>query len=87
MNWMRCQCPCTDGRDARASVVLPTPGTSSSRRWPSAKQAGQAERDDLGLALQEAVYRACDALDRGLKLAAALSVIGLMQVRGAPRRR
>ena len=38
MNWMRCQVPPIERAIALASEVLPTPGTSSIRRWPSAKR-------------------------------------------------
>ena len=36
VNWIRFQVRATDAAIARASDVLPTPGTSSIRRWPSA---------------------------------------------------
>src|SRR3954454_946945 len=36
VHWMRANCSSMDRASARASVVLPTPGRSSSRMWPSA---------------------------------------------------
>ena len=38
MNWMRRHVPPTERAIAFASDVLPTPGTSSMRRWPSANR-------------------------------------------------
>ena len=38
VNWMRWQLPPIDAAIALASDVLPTPGTSSIRRWPSARR-------------------------------------------------
>ncbi len=38
VNWMRLQVPPIDAAIALASDVLPTPGTSSMRRWPSARR-------------------------------------------------
>lgn len=37
VNWMRVVVPPTRRASARARVVLPTPGTSSRRRWPPAR--------------------------------------------------
>lgn len=36
VNWMRAEAPWIARASARASVVLPMPGTSSSSRWPPA---------------------------------------------------
>ena len=44
MNWMRCQVPSIERAIALASDVLPTPGTSSMRRWPSASRHTSARR-------------------------------------------
>src|SRR6266487_1077210 len=49
VNWMRRHWPCTDAAIARARVVLPTPGTSSSRMCPSARSAVSASRTTCGL--------------------------------------
>ncbi len=42
VNWMRRNSPPSERASARASVVLPTPGTSSSRRCPSQSSATSA---------------------------------------------
>ena len=42
MNWMRWQVPPIERAIALASDVLPTPGTSSMRRWPSASRQTSA---------------------------------------------
>ena len=42
VNWTRFHVPDTDSAMARARLVLPTPGTSSSRRWPSDTRATRA---------------------------------------------
>jgi len=39
VNWMRLVSSPRAREKARAMVVLPTPGTSSSRTWPSASRA------------------------------------------------
>src|SRR6185436_8927157 len=49
VNWMRRHCPRTDAARARARVVLPTPGTSSSRTCPWANSAVRASRTTSGL--------------------------------------
>ena len=49
MNWMRRKVPPTARASARASVVLPTPGTSSMSRWPRAASAATARRTTSGL--------------------------------------
>ena len=48
VNWMRVFVPCTDWASARASEVLPVPGTSSSSTWPSLSIARQDEFDRRG---------------------------------------
>ena len=50
MNWIRANEQSSDFASARASIVLPVPGRSSSRRWPAGDQAGQRETDDVPLA-------------------------------------
>ena len=42
VNWTRFHVPDTDSAIARARLVLPTPGTSSSRMWPSETRATRA---------------------------------------------
>src|SRR5262249_39873386 len=42
VNWMRCSRPSMDAARARASMVLPTPGTSSMSRCPSANRQVRA---------------------------------------------
>ena len=49
MNWMRWKVPPIERASARASVVLPTPGTSSISRWPRASSATTAWRMAPGL--------------------------------------
>ncbi len=49
VNWMRRHWPFTVAAIARASVVLPTPGTSSSSTCPWAKSAVSASRTTCGL--------------------------------------
>jgi len=44
VNWMRRTLQSTDRARALASIVLPTPGTSSMRRWPSASSTVSATR-------------------------------------------
>ena len=53
MNWMRCIEPSIDWAIALASEVLPTPGTSSISRWPSASRQTSAHPHDVGLAADE----------------------------------
>ena len=49
VNWMRRHSPFTVAAMARARVVLPTPGTSSSSTCPWAKSAVSASRTTCGL--------------------------------------
>ena len=49
MNWIRWNVPPIDVAKARASVVFPTPGTSSMSRWPRAMSAMTAWRIAVGL--------------------------------------
>jgi len=42
VNWMRLTVQSTDFANARASIVLPTPGTSSMSRCPSASSTVSA---------------------------------------------
>ena len=44
MNWMRRTEQSIDRASALASLVLPTPGTSSMSRWPSASSTARASR-------------------------------------------
>ena len=44
MNWMRRNVQPMDREMALASIVLPTPGTSSMRMWPSHRSATIASR-------------------------------------------
>ena len=44
VNWMRRTEQSMERARALASIVLPTPGTSSIRRWPSASRAMRARR-------------------------------------------
>src|SRR6478609_6606543 len=48
VNWMRRTVASTDAASARASMVLPTPGTSSMSRWPSASRQTSALRTASG---------------------------------------
>ncbi len=49
MNWIRCQLASMEPARARASDVLPTPGTSSTSTWPSASMAMTASDTASGL--------------------------------------
>ena len=49
VNWMRWKPPPIDRASAAASVVLPTPGTSSMSRWPRAMSPTTASRTASGL--------------------------------------
>ena len=49
VNWMRLTVQSMDRASALASEVLPTPGTSSTRRWPSASRVTRAMRTTSGL--------------------------------------
>ncbi len=49
VNWMRRTVQSTERASALASMVLPTPGTSSSSRWPSASSTVSAIRTASGL--------------------------------------
>ena len=50
VNWMRLTVQSTDRASALASMVLPTPGTSSMSRCPSASSTVRRCRDRLALA-------------------------------------
>ena len=52
-----------DAASALARLVLPTPGTSSISRWPSATRHDERELDHLGLALDDALDVASDPLE------------------------
>ena len=49
MNWMRLTVQSMERASALASDVLPTPGTSSTSRWPSASSVTSAMRTTSGL--------------------------------------
>ncbi len=49
MNWIRRTVQSIERASDLASMVLPTPGTSSSRRWPSASNTVTARRTTSGL--------------------------------------
>ena len=49
MNWMRRTEQSIDRASALASIVLPTPGTSSISRWPSASSTVRASSTTSGL--------------------------------------
>jgi hypothetical protein len=51
VHWMRFALACIDCASARASIVLPVPGTSSKRRWPSQIIATRARRMTSSLPL------------------------------------
>ena len=44
VNWIRCHCRSSEVASALARLVLPTPGTSSMRRCPSATRHTRASR-------------------------------------------
>ena len=49
VNWMRRTEQSSERASALASIVLPTPGTSSMSRWPSASSTVSASRTTSGL--------------------------------------
>ncbi len=49
VNWMRCIVQSMLRARALASMVLPTPGTSSMSRWPSARRVTRDSRTASGL--------------------------------------
>ena len=49
VNWMRRTVQSMERASALLSIVLPTPGTSSMRRWPSASSTTRASRETSGL--------------------------------------
>ena len=49
VNWIRRTVASIERASALASVVLPTPGTSSMSRWPSASRTTRASRTTSGL--------------------------------------
>ena len=51
VNWMRWKVQSRARASACASVVLPTPGTSSMSRWPPARSVTTARRTASGLPL------------------------------------
>ena len=51
VNWMRRTVQSMERASALASIVLPTPGTSSISRWPSASSTVDRGADHVGLAL------------------------------------
>ena len=63
VNWMRCQVRSIEPASARASDVLPVPGTSSSSRCPSASRQMHGVANDLGLALDGDADVAAQPLD------------------------
>jgi hypothetical protein len=57
VNWMRANVPLIERASAAASVVLPTPGTSSMSRWPRASRPMTASRTTSGLpTMQRATF-------------------------------
>ena len=64
VNWMRVFVPCTDCAIARASEVLPVPGTSSSSTWPSLSIAVEDQLDDMALAEDRPLHVVGDLAER-----------------------
>ena len=60
VNWMRRTEQSVDRASALASIVLPTPGTSSISTCPSASRTVSASRTRLGLALDDGLDRGAD---------------------------
>ena len=56
VNWMRANEQSSERASARASVVLPTPGTSSTSTWPSASSATTARSTTARLAADGAPH-------------------------------
>ncbi len=74
VNWMRRTVASTLAAIARASIVLPTPGTSSMSRWPSASRQASALRTASGfpsitspteVRMAEVCVRNCSAVISG----------------------
>ena len=80
VNWMRRTEQSTDRASALASIVLPTPGTSSISRWPSASSTVIARLHDLALALDDALDGAPDPRRR----VGQRGEVGLVDARGRP---
>ena len=87
VNWMRRHCPCTVAAIARARVVLPTPGTSSSSTCPWAKSAVSASRTTCGLPSTTASTFSASRAARAAKPCTSGWVSGswVFTVGGAPR--
>ena len=64
VNWMRRTVQSIDRASALASIVLPTPGTSSMSRWPSASSTVSASRTTSPLALDHRLDRLADPVSR-----------------------
>ena len=72
VNWMRRNEQSIDRAIALASIVLPTPGTSSISRWPSAIKRDQGQSDLVVLAaddLLDVVLERVELLGEGLQIA------------------
>ena len=67
VNCTRCQASPSTCASACASVVLPTPGTSSMSRWPRASRQVSARRTALGLAEDDAIEGGEDGGQRGVR--------------------
>ncbi len=78
MNWMRRTVASTDAASARASIVLPTPGTSSMRRCPSASRQTREARTAAGFPSMtretDVTIASVDSAKRAASIAVAVDV-------------
>src|SRR3954468_10691996 len=89
VHWMRANCKSVARASARASVVLPTPGRSSSRMWPSAAMhtsaSSSSSRRTSTAALSACVIRRESATAASSSVSATRSgssMLAMMGVRG-----
>src|SRR6266540_5175712 len=80
VNWMRCQVPAMEAAKARASEVLPTPGTSSTRMCPSASRQVRASATTSGLPRITCSMLACSRASRLVRSSGAERYEGIESV-------
>ncbi len=85
VNCTRCQRQSIDADSALARLVLPTPGTSSTSRWPSARSEMTAISIDDSLPKSTCATLRVTASNRSENVAAS-DVVGLRPAPGSPAR-
>ena len=75
MNWTRSTVQSIDAASALARLVLPTPGTSSMSRWPSARRQTSASSITSGLPWMTISMFAAIALNSSEKVVAGASPV------------